>query len=201
MSAPERDSTNTMQHAYHGVIGAEFELVKNLSTAVEGWYKGFTQLLNTNRDHLFPEDPEWVLERGRAMGVDIILKYANANTYLYATYGLSKVTRTDPKRTYFPVFDRRHTVNLVAAYKYGRFEAASENGRAVRSRFNESRWEGSARFTMGSGFPFTQTQGYYPQNNFFDNGSQTDYATQNGGLGIILSSNFNGGRLPLLSSF
>lgn len=201
LSAPERDSTNTMQHSYHGVIGAEFELVKNLSTAVEGWYKDFTQILNTNRDKLFPEDPNFILERGRAYGMDVILKYATANTYLYATYGLAKVTRTDSKRTYYPVFDRRHTVNLVAAYKYGRFEAVSANGRAVRSRFSESRWEGSARFTMGSGFPFTQTQGYVPKNDLLDNGSQTDYATQNSSLGILLSSNFNGGRLPYYHRF
>lgn len=202
LSSPERDSSNTMQHAYHGVLGAEFELIKNLSTTVEGWYKGFTQLTNTNRDKLFPEDPDFILETGRAMGVDFILKYANANTYLYATYGLAKVTRTDAQnRSYYPVFDRRHTVNLVAAYKYGRFEAVSENGKAVRSRFSESRWEVSGRFTMGSGFPFTQTQGYYPQNNFYANGSQTDYATQNGGLGILLSSDYNGGRLPYYHRF
>lgn len=201
LSSPERDSTNTMQHAYHGVLGAEFELVKNLSTAVEGWYKGFSQILNTNRDKLFPEDPNFVLEKGRAFGVDVILKYATANTYLYATYGWAKVTRTDAKITYNPVFDRRHTLNLVAAYKYGRFEAVSENGRAVRSRFTESKWEASGRFTMGSGFPFTQTQGYTPKNDFLDNGSQTDYTTQNPALGTILSSDFNGGRLPYYHRF
>lgn len=212
LSAPEPGQlaggtvNNSLQHGYHFVSGAEIELVKNLSTTLEGWYKGFTQVGNINRDKTFPTDPDFIAEQGKAMGLDFILKYQTPTTYIYATYGLARVTRTYDKLangkptgnkiTYPTIFDRRHTINLVAAYKLGRFEAVSENGKAVRCRFTESKWEASARFTLGSGFPFTQTQGYFEKLDFFNNGSQTNYATQNGSLGLILSSNFNGGRLP-----
>ena len=57
----------------------------------------------------------------------------------------------------------------------------------------DKNWEFSARWNFGSGFPFTQTQGYYE---FLDFGSgiTTDYLSENGNLGILYS-NLNGGRL------
>lgn len=202
LSAPERDAVaralknNSLQHGIHYFGGVEAELVKNLSTTAEVWMKQFTQLTNINRDKIFPEDPIFIAEKGLAYGLDLIAKYQTPTTYLYVTYGWSKVTRDDSIRTYYTVFDRRHMVNVVAAYKRGRFEAVNANGKVVRSRFNDSKWEFSSRFTLGSGFPFTQTQGFIPKYDLGQNGAQTDYTTQNGQLGIILASQVNGGRLP-----
>ena len=53
---------------------------------------------------------------------------------------------------------------------------------------------------MGSGFPFTQTQAYYPGIPFSDPVTgkpvvDSDYTTQNGQPGILYST-LNGGRLP-----
>ena len=48
---------------------------------------------------------------------------------------------------------------------------------------------------MGSGFPFTLTQGFYT-NNTFEDGISTDVLTDNPDLGIIFDENRNGGRLP-----
>lgn len=207
LSAPEANELaggtkrHSLQEGYHFLGGVEMELVKNLSTTVEGWYKGFTQIGNINRERLFEEDPKFIAETGRAFGTDFILKYQTQNHYLYVTYGLSRVTRTDlnakPNFTYSTIFDRRHTVNVVAAYKLGKFEYVSENGKAMKCRFSESKWEASARFTLGSGFPYTQTQGFFDKIDFVNNnGSQSNYATQNGDLSLILSNNYNGGRLP-----
>jgi hypothetical protein len=47
---------------------------------------------------------------------------------------------------------------------------------------------------MGSGFPFTKTQGFY-ENVSFDNALQTNYLTQNGTLGIQYDQ-LGTGRLP-----
>jgi hypothetical protein len=52
----------------------------------------------------------------------------------------------------------------------------------------------SVRWNLGSGFPFTQTQGYYEKYTF-DKGIGTDYTTENGDLGILYAS-LNKGRLP-----
>lgn len=202
LSAPERGTLyggtkeNSLQHGYHFLGGIEVEVVKNLRTTVEGWYKGFTQLSNINRNKTFPEDPNFIAETGRAYGADFIIQYQTPISYIYATYGWARVTRTDTKGTYYPVFDRRHNANLVIAFKRGHFEMIKDNGKIVKSRFSESKWEASARFGLGSGFPFTQTQGFIEKLDFLENGSQTNYPTQNGQLGLILASEFNGGRLP-----
>ncbi len=47
---------------------------------------------------------------------------------------------------------------------------------------------------MGSGFPFTQTLGFYEKYDFA-NGTGTDLVTSNGNVGIIYDK-LNGGRLP-----
>ena len=205
LSAPEnlafRVRDNTLQTAYHFLGGVEAELIPNLTTNVEGWYKGFTQLTNINRDKIFAEDPDYITELGEAYGWDVILKYNTRKLYFYANYGWAKVTRTDriqtdEPRTYPPIFDRRHTANVVAAYKSGRFGLVEGAQGRMRPKFDESKWEFSIRWSLGSGFPFTQTQGYFEKLTFLDNGAQTDLATQNGTLGLILASDLNAGRLP-----
>ena len=205
LSAPDnlqdRIKTSTLQTAWHGLLGVQVELVPNLSTTVEGWYKNFTQLTNTNRDAQFPSDPDFITETGEAYGLDLILRYQKRNLYLYGTYGLARVTRndrlSDPEpRTYAPNFDRRHSINLVASYRAGAYGLIQEAGRRLKPKFVTHRWELSLRWNLGSGFPFTQTQGYYEQLSFNQNGGQTDIATQNGQLGVILSDDLNAGRLP-----
>ena len=57
-------------------------------------------------------------------------------------------------------------------------------------------WELDARWNYGSGFPFTQSAGYYEQINFQNIGS--DFINQNGQLGIIYAD-FNKGRLSYYS--
>ena len=94
---------------------------------------------------IFKEDKDIIIETGDAYGVDVVLKYSTDKTYLWAVYSLGKVTRWDGERTYSPLFDRRHNINLVGTQNFG------EN--------NE--WEINARWNYGSGLPFTQTQGYY----------------------------------------
>jgi hypothetical protein len=107
------------------------------------------------------------------------------------------VIRDDFKRIYPPVFDRRHTVNLVGSLRLKPFGyVESPGGRKRLPKFREHAWEFGFRWTLGSGFPFTQTQGYFEKLDFFDDGAQTDIATQNGSLGLILADELNGGRLP-----
>ncbi|MEM7035871.1 MAG: hypothetical protein AAF570_02755, partial [Bacteroidota bacterium] len=65
-----------------------------------------------------------------------------------------------------------------------------------RPKFTEKKWELSLRWNLGSGFPFTQTQGFFEKLDFLDNGAQTDYVNQNGSLGILYAEEVNAGRLP-----
>jgi hypothetical protein len=164
--------------------------MRGVKLDLEGWYKNFRQVTNINRNRRFPNDPDFIGESGQAFGADLILRYNRGPLYGYFTYGLAKVTRTTPAgETYPPVFDRRHNVKFVGNYRIGRINGA-------RGRKLTSKWEFSARWQLGSGFPFTQTQGFYEQLDFSRNGSQTNYASQNGDLGLLLNQDLNGGRLP-----
>ena len=107
-----------------------------------------------------------------------MLKYDLKNINLYAVYSIGKVNRWDGIQAYSPVFDRRHNVNFVGSYEFGKTRL----------------WEFNARWNMGSGFPFTQTLGFYEQYDF-SNGTGTNLINSNGNIGIIYDD-LNGGRLP-----
>ena len=184
-----KEVRNPLQRAMHNIVGFEVDLERRLSFNVEGYLKNFLQLSNVNRNKLFPDDDQnadvpdqlkkdFIIETGRAMGVDFVLRYSYKRLYAWAVYSLSSVTRYDGINEYFPLFDRRHNVNLVAAYTFGK----------------NLNWEASVRWNLGSGFPFTQTAGFY-ENLVFTDGINTDYTTQNGQLGVEYGE-LNKGRLP-----
>ncbi len=168
--------TSKLQTARHLVAGFELDLPHHLSLNVEGYVKDFTQLEVVNRNKLYednnsskPEElrKDYVFETGTAKGVDLVLKYDYKKLYIWTVYSLGYVTRFDGTVNYEPSFDRRHNVNLVTAYTFGK----------------KDEWEVNMRWNFGSPFPFTQTQGFYEQLNF-NNGISTNILTQNGQLGI-----------------
>ncbi len=167
-----------LQKSYHAVAGLEIDLSDNLSLNVEPYLKRFTQLININRNKLSPEDPNFIAETGNAYGIDLSVRYEKDNMYLWGTYSLGNVRRDDGEQEYPTIFDRRHNVNLLASYNFG------EN----------RNWEAGLRWNLGSGFPFTQTQGFYEQSQLADL-IFTDILAGNFDLGTILTDNLNGGRL------
>ena len=183
-----REVTHKLQKANHLIIGAEYDLTDKLTLNVEGYVKDFTQLTNMNRNKIFEEEQtdkpdvlrkDFIIETGLARGVDVLLKYKSENVYLWLVYSLGKVDRWDGFVTYAPVFDRRHNVNLVGTWKFGK----------------DKTWEMNHRWNFGSGFPFTQTAGFYQSVDFQD-GIGTDYTTANATELAIQYDSLNGGRLP-----
>lgn len=184
-----RDVNHKLQKAIHAVLGFEYDIKKNFTANVEGYYKKFTQLTNINRNKIFDDTPEnidkpdelkkdFILESGDAYGVDFVFKYNTSRLSLYAVYSLMKVTRWDGTQLYSPVFDRRHNANFVGSYEFGK----------------DRDWHFDVRWNLGSGFPFTKTQGFYEKFTF-QQGVNTNYTNSNGNLGIQYAG-INGGRLP-----
>lgn len=180
--------THKLQKAQHIILGFEIDIFKNAMINVEAYYKNFSQLTNINRNKIFDDTPEYqnkpdyyrkdfIIEKGSAKGIDVSLKYDYRQIYIWIVYSLGYIDRYDGAITYSPHYDRRHNVNIVASYNFGK----------------NLGWELSARWNFGSGFPFTETQGYYELINFED-GINTDVLNYNGDLGIIYAD-YNKGRL------
>lgn len=184
-----RDVNHRLQKATHAIFGFEYDVTRNLNVNIEGYYKWFNQLSELNRNKIFEDNTDnanrpdalkkdFIIESGNAYGVDFVAKYEFKRMYLWAVYSIAKVDRWDGQRTYSPVFDRRHNVNLVGAYSFGK----------------DLDWEFNVRWNFGSGFPFTPTQGNFESFSFID-GIGTDYVFANGQLETVLGD-LNSSRLP-----
>jgi hypothetical protein len=166
------------QKAQHLIAGVEYDISNAIDFQLEGYIKDFTQLTNINRNMLSNSDDQFIIESGIAQGIDALVKYKGRKLYIWAVYSYGVITRNDGNKTYSPHFDRRHNVNFVTSYKFGK----------------RNSWKTDFRWNLGSGFPFTQTQGFY-ENLTFSGGIGTDYTTANGELGIEYAD-LNQGRLP-----
>ncbi|MFM2200839.1 MAG: hypothetical protein RL040_39 [Bacteroidota bacterium] len=182
---------NPLQTAKHFVFGFEFDISERWNLNVESYYKRFGQQTNINRNKIFenpngenndkPEEitRDFVIETGNAYGTDIVLKYEDKSYYLNMVYSIAKVERWDGVRYYAPVFDRRHNLNLIGTYLFGK----------------EKCYELSMRWNLGSGLPFTQTQGFYNGQDA-SQGISLDYLSNNSQFLSVQYADLNGGRLP-----
>lgn len=190
------ESRNCVQKAKHLVVGLEYDLTEHITLNAEFYYKHFDQILNANRNKIYDDhdldyssstspyfQPEYlrkdyIIEEGMATGLDFSARVDLERLYLWATYSLGYVERTDEVQTYNPHYDRRHTVNLLATYALGEWRE----------------WELSGRWTFGSGYPFTETQGIF-QRLIFPDGITSDYTEENGQYAIHYGELYKG-RLP-----
>lgn len=166
-----------LQKSQHVILGLEYDPISSLSINFEGYYKNFSQLISVNRYKMSDEDSEFIWEKGNAYGGDISVKYEQKGVYLWFVYSLGWVNRNDGKIEYNPHFDRRHNINLVASYSFGKRRS----------------WEVNCRWNFGSGFPFTQTQAYYPH--YYPSHINDDYVSNNEDVYFLLAE-FNKSRLP-----
>ena len=192
----DEDVSTCVQKAKHLVVGVEYDLTDHITLNAEVYYKKFDQLLNANRNKIYEDnnseytDPssaffqpeylrkDYIIETGYAAGLDLSARVDLERLYLWATYSLGYVERTDEIQTYNPHYDRRHTINLLGTYALG----------------EQREWEISARWTFGSGFPFTQTQGAF-QRLLFPSGISTDYTQENGAYSLHYADLYKG-QLP-----
>lgn len=188
-----KDVSSKLQKAIHYILGTEFDLSPFTTLNIEGYYKDFKQLTNMNRNQLYtgsshpqgtPEIlwKDFMIENGKAYGIDVSLKYERNRMYFWAAYSLAYVDKNYENEVgelvnYRTHYDRRHNVNLMATYTAG----------ARRE------WEFSARWNFGSGFPFTMIDGYYEHYQITD--VNINPYTASGDLGIIYND-LNKGEMP-----
>ncbi len=203
LSGPETESKifevnpvdTRLQKAKHLVAGFEIELSDYITVNVEGYLKQFDQIINVNRNKIYGSENEapegtspvfykdYVGESGLAKGLDFLVTYKKKGVYLWGVYSLGEITRDDGIRVYNPYFDRRHNLNLVGIYSFGKDEV----------------WEASLRYNFGSGFPFTPTRSNYSKQSFVTAEGEPDvsydYTTEGGTLDVLYGE-LNSKRLP-----
>jgi hypothetical protein len=185
-----KNTKNGLQYAWHAILGMEYDLGKHWSFNVETYYKYFSQLSNINQNKLYDDvsqfeliddvfKKDFIIETGQSYGFDFLAKYSKDRLFLWAVYSYGKNTRWDGFANYAPVFDRRHNVNLVGSYLFGK----------------QKNYELNIRWNLGSGLPFTPTAGYYQGENF-SGGVTSNYVTNNPSAITTLLGTFNSQRLP-----
>ena len=166
-----------LQIALHGLIGFEVDLNRKWSLDGELYVKKFDQLIELNRNKITSGDRDYVVENGESVGANFVLEYDSKPFRFYANYSWLKSVRNNGTQTYPAHFDRRHQVTGWLNYSW------------------KKNWNISLRWSLGSGFPFTRTQGFFDRI-LFEDGIGEDLITVNGDLGIIYEDDLNQGRLP-----
>ena len=172
-----KEVRSSLQKSQHVILGLELDVIPYTTINIEGYFKNFSVLTSLNRYKMFDEDPDYMFESGQAYGGDITLDFKYKGLLIKTVYSLGWVTRYDGKIHYKPHFDRRHNINLLASYSFGKRRS----------------WQIDLRWNYGSGFPYTQTQSYY--GNLNASAFNVDYVSANEGLNFILAD-YNGGQLP-----
>ena len=167
-----------LQTGTHYIGGIEWDLSDHWQWNAEMYYKNYELLLSLNRDRREPSDPEYIREKGRAYGLDILLTNRSERHYLWVAYSLGFVTRDNGQQVYYATFDRRHNVNALLSYKLGK----------------KIPIELSLRWNFGTGFKFTKLYGFAEKQVYPD--LQDDPRTKNGEVVPVFSETINGGVLP-----
>lgn len=131
------------QIADHFVAGVDWQAGLTTAVGIEAYAKRFNSLLVYNRGKVDELDPDYVSGEGIAYGVECLLRTNPRPFDFYCAYTLGWVEVNNLGLTYPPRYDRRHSVNVVATWTVSQ-------GLSV-----------TARWQFGSGFPYTQTNGYY----------------------------------------
>ncbi len=172
-----KEIESSMQKSQHVILGLELDVIPFTTINIEGYYKNFSVLTSINRYKMFKEDLDYMFETGKAYGGDITVEFSYKGLDIRLVYALGWVKRNDGRMVYEPHFDRRHNINFLASYSFGKRKS----------------WQIDVRWNFGTGFPYTQTQAYFP--NMDITSYDVNYLSNNEGLDFILAD-YNQGRLP-----
>ncbi len=169
-----------VQSAGDVIGGVEWSPLPSVWVSGEVYYKQFFRLFSVNRYKMFPQDPNYMVEDGRAWGLDFFTEYTGDRLYAHLTYTLLFVYWRDRVREYVPWFGRRHMVVFVGWWALDR----------------RARWKIAVQWLFGSGLPYTPTGGFFPSYSF-SQGIFSDYVTDSFQTMILLdNSQFNRVFLP-----
>jgi hypothetical protein len=172
-------ATLEYEEAHHIVGGLEGFPAADLSMSVQAYHKWYPSLVVYNRGKVLGTDPDYVAGTGSASGLEVLVRYGSTPVDLYLSYTLGWAEVTNGGLRYHPRYDRRHTLNAMGIL------------RPFPDLELTLRWE------YGSGYPFTQTAGYYNRPTMGTIGP--DFDPWEVGLPYAILGDKNAARLPAYS--
>ena len=132
-----------VSRARHAIAGVERWLGASRFVRLESYYKHYARLLEPNEgDDPAVRGDEFLSIGGHSYGGDVYLRQLESHALSgWLSYGYSLSTRSRDGARYFPGQDRRHSLNVVAAYR-------ARNRMVFGSHFN-----------LGTGTPYTPIVG------------------------------------------
>ncbi|MBF8295151.1 MAG: Plug protein [Bacteroidetes bacterium] len=164
------------EQADHYVIGISGSLTEQATINAEAYYKDYNSLVVYNRDKIEATDPDYIKGSGQSYGAEVTIRSHSSFVDLYAVYSLSWAKIDNGGLIYYPRYDRRHHIHLMAITH------------PVKGLTATVRWE------FGSGFPFSQTVGYFDRLTL-DNALPGQFELETGSPFIILGPK-SAARLP-----
>jgi hypothetical protein len=164
------------EQADHFVLGISGNLTEQSTLNAEMYYKNYGSLVVYNRDKIEATDPDYIKGKGASYGAELTVRAHYPIVDLYAVYSISWARIDNSGLVYYPRYDRRHHINLMAIT------------RPLKGMTATVRWE------FGSGFPFSQTVGYFDRLTL-DNALPGRFELETGSPYIILGPK-NAARLP-----
>jgi hypothetical protein len=172
------DATTPVSSAWHYITGAERWFGDSRFVRVEGFYKRYDHLLESNPqedpdvrgDEFFPVD-------GDSYGADVLLRQLERGRFSgWISYTYAVAARVRDGVRYFPGHDRRHDVNIVASWRLAKYLLG-------------------VRFGYATGTPYTDIIGEINRR-VYDPGLNT-FGTRGGGSIVeFVGGPRNGARLP-----
>lgn len=170
-------STLEPEVAHHYIAGIEGNIFSELSLNMQVYRKDYKSLVVYNREKKFAQESDYINGYGDSYGVETLFRYRYSWLDLYVAYTLGWTSVTTGNFTYSPRYDRRHTLNILNSTQL------SEN------------LDIGIRWEFGSGYPYTQTVGFYERVSFPELGREP-FQGENGRAYSILGEK-NTARLPV----
>lgn len=145
------DSLHPAPSSYHFIVGIEKWIDESSILNVEAYFKKYYNFILPKTDYMFFSIPSESLINGTgySTGFDIFFKKELGNHLFWISYTFGWTRRTIDKTSYFPRYDRRHTLNIIYGYKIPSFISFFGNGKI------------DFRFYLGSGLPYSEEIGRY----------------------------------------
>jgi hypothetical protein len=139
-------SDQALPTALHFIAGAEQWLKRDVVFSLEGYYKNYSNLLETRYGDPFTPPESLLTADGYSFGADLMLRKTEGWVSGWVSYSFAWTQRNIGDEVYHPHYDRRHNANVVLT-------------------FPRLLWgmDVSAKWTLGSGLPYSFPIGYYPK--------------------------------------